>query len=238
MEQKINRITNDQYPSLSRNRNKAMLAEVDSHGSLPICLGIKDVVCDEMMFYQYLPIKFPNFFPLKYEERLDCFSNLIYASCNDFINSFGMLDYQDSYIYLTAKHLYQAPNTSFNRFGYHTDGFMTDDINYIWCDKFPTIFNTSNFNLTLDDKISMVEMESQALQCNEFTFPEKSLLRLNQFNVHKVAPIFEGTMRTFVKISFSKDKYDLSGNSHNYKLEYDWKMKNRSDCRNIPQSLS
>jgi hypothetical protein len=43
-------------------------------------------------------------------------------------------------------------------------------------------------------------------------------------------------MRTFVKVSFSYDKYDLVGNSHNYLLNYAWEMKERKDDRNIPQS--
>jgi len=43
-------------------------------------------------------------------------------------------------------------------------------------------------------------------------------------------------MRTFVKISFSKDKYDLIGNSHNYEMDYKWDMKERKEERNIPQT--
>ena len=35
----------------------------------------------------------------------------------------------------------------------------------------------------------------------------------------------------------TKDKYDLIGNSHNYLLNYDWKMKQRKEARNIPQSV-
>lgn len=48
------------------------------------------------------------------------------------------------------------PNCSFNRMGYHSDGFLTDDINYIWCDNNPTIFNISAFNLTLDENLKSV----------------------------------------------------------------------------------
>jgi hypothetical protein len=55
-------------------------------------------------------------------------------------------------------------------------------------------------------------------------------------NIHKVAPVLVGGMRTFVKVSFSYDKYDLVGNSHNYLLNYAWEMKERKDDRNIPQS--
>lgn len=66
----------------------------------------------------------------------------------------------------------------------------------------------------------MKEMEQQADSSNNVTYSENRLLRLNQFNIHQVAPVTSGGMRTFLKLSFSKDKYDLVGNSHNYLLDY------------------
>ena len=44
--------------------------------------------------------------------------------------------------------------------------------------------------------------------------------------------------RTFFKLSFSKDKYDLKGNSHNYLFDYNWEMRERKENRNIPQQLT
>lgn len=207
------------------------------YGDLPTRVVELDIECKEMMFYQYLPIKLvgPTCLP-QYEDRLKVFEKLIAVCCGEFIMNFGEKEFLESYIYLTAKHQYQVPHTSFNRLGYHSDGFLTNDINYIWSDKFPTVFNTSDFNLTLDDKISLGEMEQQALKENEETFPDSTILRLNQFNIHRVGENTTGGMRTFVKISFSKDKYDLVGNSHNYLLDYDWEMKERVEDRNIPQT--
>jgi hypothetical protein len=206
------------------------------YGELPTALGIFEVECKEMMFYQYLPIKMPNQTQPIHEPRLKCFGELIHDICRDFIDEFGAECYVNSYVYLTAKFLYQLPNTSFNRMGWHSDGFLTDDINYVWCDKYPTIFNKTDFNLSLNDLISMEEMENQAIQVNDTTYGDNQLLRLNQFNIHKVAPVTNAGMRTFFKLSFSKDKYDLTGNSHNYLLDYDWEMLKRKQERNIPQS--
>ncbi len=206
------------------------------YGQLPKELGIFEVEAKEMMFYQYLPIKMPNETQPIYEQRLKCFDKLIGAICCDFIGEFGLDNYINSYVYLTAKFLYVKPNCSFNREGYHSDGFLTNDINYVWCDKYPTIFNNAEFNLTMDDTISLKEMEEQAKQLNETHYSENQLLRLNQFNIHKVAPVEVGGMRTFLKVSISKDKYDLIGNSHNYLIDYDWQMKERKAERNIPQS--
>lgn len=207
------------------------------YGELPSPLGQIKIDCQEMMFYQYLPIKLENKPFCDYENRLNVFDDLIQKSIDDFILIFGYEKFVGSNIYLTAKHQYQTPEKTFNRMGYHADGFLTDDINYIWSDKSPTVFNKSNFNLTLDDVISMKEMEEQALKENEVTYPINTLLRLNQFNIHKVSENQEEGMRTFVKISFSKDKYDLIGNSHNYELDYNWEMKPRKQVRNIPQSI-
>lgn len=206
------------------------------YGQLPIDLGIHEVSCNEMMFYQYLPIKMAGVVNPVYEERLRCFDKLVGVISCDFIGVFGLDNYVKSYVYLTAKYMYQLPNCSFNRMGYHSDGFMTDDVNYVWCDKYPTIFNKTYFNLTFDDLASLEEMEQQAALFNEVSFCENSLLRLNQYNIHKVSEVSKGCMRTFLKISFSNDKYDLIGNSKNYLIDYNWEMKSRKETRNIPQS--
>jgi hypothetical protein len=206
------------------------------YGELPKALGRFDVECKEMMFYQYLPIKMPTEMHPIYERRLKCFDNLVIAICHDFIDEFGLDAYLASYVYMTAKFMYQLQNCSFNRTGYHSDGFMTNDINYVWCDKNPTVFNSAEFVLTMDDSISLAEMEQQAKPESEVTYPENTLLRLNQFNIHKVADIQEAGMRAFLKVSFSNDKYDLLGNAHNYLLDYGWEMKTRKPERNIPQS--
>jgi hypothetical protein len=206
------------------------------YGALPKSLGIIEVDCKEMMFYQYLPIKMAGSCHLIFEERLLIFNSIILKASDDYVSDFGAEVYKETYIYLTAKHLYQSPSNSFNRMGYHSDGFRTYDINYIWSDKNPTVFNTSNFQLSPSDQLSLIEMEQQALAGNEYRFKENELLRLNEFNIHKVADVKESGMRTFLKISFSADKYDLIGNSHNYGLDYSWKMKPRNAERNIPQT--
>lgn len=206
------------------------------YGTLPTNLGTHLVECDEMLFYQYLPIKLIGDTEPIVEERLMCFQKLIGAICCDFVGEFGLDKFVNSYVYLTAKKMYQVKGTSFNRKGYHTDGFLTDDINYVWCDVNPTTFNFSDFNLTLDDEISMIEMEEQADEDKIKIYPENTLLRLDQYNVHKVSDINSLSLRTFLKISFSQDKYDLKGNSKNHLLNYDWVMKERNEKRNIPQT--
>jgi len=207
------------------------------YGSLPKYLGTHKIQCEEMLFYQYLPIKLKNQTELIFEERLKCFEKLIGNICCDFVGEYGLNRFVTSYIYITAKKMYQVNGCSFNRKGYHSDGFLTDDINYIWSDKNPTVFNYSSFKLTQEDTISLYEMDKQANKKTIKIYPENSLLRLDQFNIHKVNENKELVLRTFVKVSFSSDKYDLKGNSKNYLLDYDWKTRDRGLERNIPQQL-
>ena len=207
-----------------------------NYGQLPKDLGTFEVGCQEMMFYQYLPIKMPGETKLIYEDCLKPFDALVGAACCDYVGDYGLDKYVDSYVYLTAKYLFQSPGCPFNRTGYHADGFLTDDVNYLWSDKYPTIFNNSIFNISLDDTLSMKEMEDQAKEENELTYDNNKLMRMDQFVIHKVGPVTEDGMRKFFKLSVSKDKYDLIGNAHNSLIDYKWEMRERSMTRNIPQA--
>lgn len=205
------------------------------YGKAPKFVAKFNIDCKEMMFYQYLPIKLP-FGPLMFEQRLDFLRGMINCSVENLAETTSWDNYQRSYIYLTVKNQFVSPGNNFNREGWHADGFGTDDINYLWSDCFPTVFNCSNFNLTQDDKISLEQMKQQALEENNFYYENNSLLRLNAHNIHKCGEITESRVRTFVKISFSRDKYNLKGNAHNYLLDYNWDMKERKQERNIPQA--
>lgn len=213
------------------------------YGQLPEIIGHFPIRASEMMFYQYLPVKVAKSptadITLGYDHRLGVFNPLIGAACCDFIGDFGLDKFMASYVYLTAKRLFVSPDYNMNREGWHSDGFMTDDINYIWSDTVPTVFSSSNFNLAQDDKLSLDQMQWQAHPNDNHVYADNVLLRLNQYVVHKCGEITKPTMRTFIKISISKDEYDLEGNSINYGLEYDFKnhMRSRSVERNIPQKI-
>jgi len=204
------------------------------YGDLPHSLGIYECKVQEMFFYQYLPIKLSGQINPTYEDRLKIFDLIVGVACCDFIGTYGLNKYVDSNIYITAKHLYQIPNCEFNRAGWHSDGFMSDDINYIWSNNNPTTFNNSEFNLTQNHLVSLSEMNSQAFPSNNIRYNDGELLRLTQYNIHKVTSIKEPCMRAFLKLSFSNEKYNLIGNSHNSLLDYSWDMKPRSVERNHP----
>lgn len=206
------------------------------YGKVPRSVGVFPNVGDEMMFYQDHPIKLASQSAVKLEERLtNSFEKIISAACCDFIGEFGLNRFVSSYVYVCAKRLYQTREKSFNREGWHTDGFMTKDITYLWSDTSPTLFNFSDFSLTQDDATSLQEMQEQADPRQNHTFANCSLLQLDQYNIHRCEPTHE-CVRSFLKITFSKDKFDRKGNTHNYLLDYAWEMKPRSQQRNIPQS--
>lgn len=208
------------------------------YGSPPLEIGRMEVLCEEMMFFHDLPIKLPGQHSPTMETRLKPFEGIVGRACCDYIGVFGLDRYMAGYVFLCAKRMYQAPGCPFNRPGWHTDGFGTDDINYIWCDNTPTVFNLTPMELPDDDVLSMAEMDRLALPENNRTYPEGTLLRLNQFQVHRCGEIREPALRTFCKVSFSADRYDLRGNSHNYLLDYNWPMRNRGAARNVPQRLA
>lgn len=183
----------------------------------------------EMCFVQYLPIKMSYFEQLGDDVKIP--NNLLWTQ--PLIDLIHKDILQDHYVYLTVKHIYVSPNNMGNRPGWHSDGFQTDDINYIWTDKFPTEFCIQHFNIDNDCQKSMTQMQEQVNLNNIKTYGENSLVKLNQFNIHRTPEIGCG-YRTFIKISLSKNQYNLQGNAHNYLFDYQWNMKQRMDERNHP----
>lgn len=193
----------------------------------PIVLGECEIDCRELMFVQYMPIGMPGE-AYRLPQNLMCFLPLLEAIPSWRIDPFN-------YVYLTAKRLFVGPNCLGNRPGWHTDGFGTDDINYIWSDTLPTEFCVNqHFDLSDDHDLSLVQMAQQARPENIKTYEPGSLLKLDSSVVHRCAvPVSDG-YRTFVKISVSRERYNLIGNAHNYLFDYDWPMCQRQATRNHP----
>lgn len=215
-----------------------MIVECDDSiiidNELPVHIHYKHLKIEEFMTYQCLPIKFPGMTLTVHEDRLNVFNPLLVYIYQDFYETYGYDRYVDSYIYITAKHRRVSPDCSMNRPGYHIDGFgETNVVNYIWSNCFPTIFNSGKFEISYDDKQSLIDMETQAKKELEVTYNDNTILRLNNYVIHKTAPVTSVQNRAFFKITFSKNRYNLVGNSHNYLLKYNWIMKERESCRNI-----
>jgi len=209
------------------------------YGRAPKDLGVIDLDPQEMMCYLYLPIKMADSYAVRVPRRLGYLNNYVDGLLNkvlwdasDHFNS-ELLD--EYYIYLTAKTLYVEGNFSGNRPGWHADGYGSDgDLNYIWANMNPTEFAIQDFvDIPDDDAGSMAEMERQVDPTKIVTYPDCTLLRLDESVIHRVSPNIQAGMRTFIKISVSKHRYNLKGNSHNYLFDYNWDMADRQAQRNM-----
>lgn len=204
------------------------------YGNLPIDLGSvgEDIDASEMMFYLYLPIKLPGQVGVTMEERLIPFFPLVEKVVQDIGSG-----YVDKYIYITVKTLYVSPGCMGNREGYHSDGFMTNDINYIWYSEVPTVFLDIPGGVPLPQhhSESMIDMEWYGRFYNHRRYPNKHLLRLDERVIHKVCDesLYEG-MRTFVKISVSDNIYAHKGNSVSPFLSLGVEYTERTIVRNCP----
>lgn len=183
----------------------------------------------EMMFYMYLPIRFPEHSDREMFEHVP--ERL--AAVKELLLNIPQEEMEGKYVYVTCKRTYVTPEYMANRKGWHCDGFMTDDINYIWYDSAPTEFCLHDYDMPLDDVKSLDYMERQSKLGVIVTYPCRTLLKLDQYNVHRVSEIpYEG-MRTFIKISISDKKFNLEGNARNYLMDYNWHFHNRGEIRNM-----
>lgn len=192
------------------------------YGAAPVELGFVDVHAAEMCLVQYLPVFMDG--DLRIPVNLDWCRPVVKKAI------YNLPDLK-VYVYLTAKHFWS--NGSMNRAGWHSDGFLSDDINFIWYDSVPTKFCVQPFDLTLDHQKSMEEMGEQADTRNIVTYPNKHLLMMDERTIHRVNETGSG-LRTFIKVSASNNRYNLQGNAHNYLFDYSWTMHERSETRNDP----
>lgn len=202
------------------------------YGAPPVDLGLIDLSPREMMFWLYCPIKLPGqlyetapdnlhqFYPIIEKVKRDC----------------KAVRWARSYVYITAKTLHVTPDNPGNRPGWHSDGFLTDDLNYIWSDCNGTVFwePGRRVSFVADHVASLGEMAEKADAGPHHVYPDKHLLRLDQAVIHRVADIYTPRIRSFVKVSVSFDRYDLVGNSINHDLAPDWTYSERGESRNAP----
>lgn len=201
------------------------------YGSPPIEIGTYDLAdWHEFMAYLYLPIWMAGMEDIVVPRRLRFATPLIYESFMDAHH----LGSKFRYVYVTAKRGFATPGNALNRPGWHTDGFGTDDLNYVWWSSYPSRFAVHPFDgITVDHAQSMAAFDEQA--DSNYPVEDRRLYRLDPFVVHTTPEIpAPGGMRSFLKVSFSKHRYNLLGNSHNHGIAYDWPMYPRADARNDP----
>lgn len=201
------------------------------YGNPPIDLGLIDIKPTEMMAWLYLPIRTPASAGFVVPPNLLQFMPIVERAWSD-----GRGD--DQYVYLTAKTLWIDQSTPANRPGWHSDGFLSDDLNYVWSDRSPTVFWQPEQLVTFsaDHNVSLLEMEAAAEKdlTHHVRYPDRHLLRLDQTVIHKVDSEISAGWRSFVKVSISRHRYCLIGNSINHDLPMDCDYAPRLEVRNCP----
>lgn len=217
------------------------MKQVQLRGDLPKDLGLHDQTFSEFMYWLYCPVKVPGMSIVKLPDNLQQYADLIVSSMLDALDLRGPDEIAASYFYVTAKRIWVEPGAPGNRPGWHADGFLSEDLNYVWADMNPTIFwDGFPFSVVAEHNSSLHQMRS--ICDNDArrwrTYPDKHLLRMDQHVLHKVKDVgVKAGFRTFFKLSISRNVYNLEGNSINHLLltEFPYEtVAGRKDERNDP----
>lgn len=156
------------------------------------------------------------------------------------------------YCYITVDQKPVGPGVSQRRPGAHSDSFLVDargvqidvvaenrdyfgqvvnaeiDITYIAYDCMPTLFYAGPWWLDAPDNCGLVlsSFDFQKKTMTPVTYPTYTALRLTPYCVHEalINATDEAIERTFVKLAFSRFRYNRQGNTHNDLFDYDWLM--------------
>lgn len=202
-------------------------------GTAPLPIMTFDPDWAEFMHYMYLPVVMVGQSGIRLPPNLSFMMELVEALCaREGVDTAN----PDRYVYLTMRRGWATPGNPLNRPGWHTDGFGSSDVNYIWTDRWPTVFAVQDFgDVSPDHVLSMKQFEDRADPACFKTYPLKTVLRLDASMVHCTPEILApGGERGFFKVSFSEGKYALRGNAHNYLFDYAWEEAPRKEVRNDP----
>ena len=210
-----------------------------TYGTAPEIVGLFEPDFHEYMHFMYLPIRMPkisNLQPVRMPKRLSFARDMVWEAINREERVYGN---QWDYVYLTARRGWATPGNPLNRPGWHSDSFGKPDINYVWTDRFPTVFAEGPFRDISDDHIvSIRQFEQQIAENPEIattTYGDSLIMRLNSSVIHAAPEIPDpGGSRSFIKVSFSNERWNLVGNSHNHLFDYDWPLFERAPIRNDP----
>ena len=205
------------------------------YGNPPTPVGRFEPAWDEFMHYLYLPVCMPG------EEGIRLPPNLEFARALidqvRYVEQFNT-DLSTSYIYLTTRRGWATPGNPLNRPGWHSDGFGSNDVNYIWADRWPTRFAIGEFVGISEDHVESAKQFDRIAASGMVEVVDGDpfeVYRLDPSVIH-ATPLIDppGGPRSFLKLSFSPSRYNLRGNSHNYLFNYDWMMWDREQLRNDP----
>lgn len=215
------------------------------YGAPPIKVAeFPDVDLQEVMYYLYLPVKFPGIRGRRYPDNIQQVIPLVDTAIR-WAAARGR-DVTKDYAYVSARKGWATPDNPLNRPGWHADGFGTDDINFVWWIGAGTRFAVGDFGSVPESHTdSLHHFEQQADRAMTYeriglrgdvkiitNYPAKTLYAIDPFVVHATPLIEKGEWRQYVKVSLSTHRYNLENNSHNYLFDYDWPLFGREEVRN------
>lgn len=128
----------------------------------------------------------------------------------------------EDYLYVSVKKSHVAPYTCNMRSGFHVDGFLSNDRNWIYSDSLPTQVAIGQFDVKADHEESLLQFRDQATHKPKEILKPYTLYPLDHECVH--APVVNGSgetiVRTFIKVIASTEKFNGYGNAWNYLLPH------------------
>lgn len=142
--------------------------------------------------------------------------------------------FDDEYVYFSLKKGHVSPYATPMRSGFHVDGFLSDDRNWILSDAIPTTVAIGQFDVEADHESSLQSFDAQALLKNKVQLEPHKLYELDKDCVHASTKncTNETIIRTFIKVVVSKEKFNGIGNAWNYKLPHIVPTAHRGSTRN------
>lgn len=147
-------------------------------------------------------------------------------------------DIENDYIYITIDQKPIEPNKTQRRYGFHGDAFITSantdmedeiitDNTYVISDGLSSEFSAGPFDLNgiepEDDEAVLKRFQETAERIGSVVYPPYTLLKLTPYDIHtpSINKTDQTMNRTFVKIAFSRERYNMLGNTMNPLLNYD-----------------
>lgn len=140
------------------------------------------------------------------------------------------------YCYVTIKKMYVQPEGFGNRDGWHIDGYLSDQDNFIWsdCRATPTEVAIGEFDIADNHEQSLNDMKHIASSRFHQQLNTNTLYEMHQECVHRPTAnkTENSVLHTFIKITYSKEMFNCIGNAWNYKIPHIRPTVKRGNIRN------
>lgn len=194
---------------------------------------------DEFCFVQDMPVKLAGEPAVRVPHALSFASTFVAMVHAYLFEKYGDGWVNLRYLYLCAKHTIVDRGHTQTRPGWHTDGYGSDDLSFLWCDAVPTMFLKQAMRLPEDDELAMERMNALADTDNLERGLINRVYGMDDTVIHAPSQAHYVQPRRFLKLSVSRYPYNLAGNARNPLLPTPWEpTRERGTGRNCPEDKS